>query len=28
LRGLAFDSFGRPTYQDLSLFGSPVKGRP
>ena len=28
VRGLAFDILGRPTYQDLSLFGSPVKGRP
>jgi hypothetical protein len=28
LRGLAFDILGRPSYQDVSLFGAPVKGHP
>lgn len=28
LRGLSFDVLGRPSYQDLSLFGPPLKGRP
>jgi peptide/nickel transport system substrate-binding protein len=28
LRGIAFDSMGRPCYADLFLYGAPTKGKP